>query len=378
MTSNPSRRASLALVGAVAIGCRQDVDFVPQEPSVLEADHGQWLSMDVSPDGQLAVTYYDRSMDAIGFAAGEPREDGAVFWNYEEVDGYPDDQGLNTGDRGKFTSMKIADDGRVWASYYDATNKSLRAAFRDRGVWTSEVADTGSGLSPDAGLWTSLDLDADGNPVVAHYDAKKGALRVARRDSAGSWTAAEVFVGEPVGETPAGGGQMGQLVIADGVEHIVFYDAGNGSLNLLEGTPGSYTHTLVADDGDSGQWPSIAFDGTTTWIAYHRADTQDLMLATRSGSGAFTTQILDDGEYRGADTEVFVPSAGHPAVLYFDGHENDLWLATSDGATWSRQKVAGDDIAVGYHNEVAYTRGHWWAGCYDYTNRRIFVTPLAL
>ena len=78
MPSFPSRRASLALV-ALALGCKQDVDFVPQEPQILEADHGQWLSMDVSPDGQLAVTYYDRSMDAIGFAFGEPRaDDGAV------------------------------------------------------------------------------------------------------------------------------------------------------------------------------------------------------------------------------------------------------------------------------------------------------------
>lgn len=379
MTSISSRRASLAVLGVLALGCKQDFDFVPQEPTILDADHGQWLSMDVSPDGQLAVTYYDRTRDAIGFAFGEPRaDDGVVFWRYEEVDGYPDQNGLNPGDRGKFSSMRVASDGRVWASYYDASNGALRAAFRDAGVWTAEVADSGSGLSPDAGQWTSLDLDADGNPVVAHYDVKGGALRVARRDSAGSWSAVEAFDGQSVGDIPAGAGQMGHLVIKDGVEYIAFYDAANGSLNLVQGTAGAYTHTLVSDAGDSGQWPSIAFDGETMYIAYQRADTQDLMLATRTGGGAFTTQIVDDGPYRGADTAVFVPAAGQPAILYFDGHENDQWLATSSGGTWSRQKVGGDGIAVGYHNEVAFTRGHWWAGSYDYTNRRIFVTPLPL
>lgn len=378
MTPSSSRSACLALVGVLALGCKQDIDFVPQEPTPLEADHGQWLSMDVSPGGQLAVTYYDRSMGGLGFAKGEPRSDGAVFWDYEEVDGYPDDNGLNPGDRGKFSSMKIDADGRVWASYYDAGNGALRVAMRDQSAWTTELADSGSGLSPDAGQWTSLDLDAEGNPVVAHYDVKGGSLRVARRDASGTWTAAEVFEGQAVGETPAGAGQMGRLVIRDGIESIVFYDAARGSLNLLEGPPGAYTHTVIDDAGDAGQWPSIAFDGDTTYVAYQRADTQDLMLATRTGTGAFTTRVVDDGDYRGADTEVFVPAAGQPAILYFDGYENDMWLATTTGATFSLQKVAGDGIAVGYHNEVAFTRGQWWAASYDYTNRRIFVTPLAL
>ena len=160
--------AGLLMVGC---GCNQDHEFLPRyAPDPLDADHGQWLSMDVAPTGDLAVTYYDRDAGGIGFARGEIQNDLQVWWYHEQVDGYPDDQGVNTGDKGQFTSMKVAPDGVVWASYYDGDNGALRLAKRTGGVWETEPADGGSGPSPHAGLWTSLDLDADGNPVVAHYD----------------------------------------------------------------------------------------------------------------------------------------------------------------------------------------------------------------
>src|SRR5690606_9765668 len=146
-------------------------------------------------------------------------------------------------------------DGRVWVSYYDSDNKVLKAAYRDGKVWTTEVADAGSGLSPEVGQWTSLALNADGLPVVAHQDVKSGDLRLARRDASGAWTAETVFEGEPSGERPAAAGMHARLLIHDGVEHIAFYDGAAGDLHLLEGGNGTYIHTVVATAGDSGQWP---------------------------------------------------------------------------------------------------------------------------
>ncbi len=365
----------LAALTLGAAGCKNDHGFVAQQPTPLANDHGQWLSMAVGPDGALAVSYYDRTRGAVGFASGRPRPDGEVWWDYEQVDGYPDSNGLNPGHRGLFTSLAIDVNGRVWVSYYDVDNKVLKAAYRDSKVWTTEIADPGSGLAPDVGQWTSIALDADGHPVVAHFDAKEGALRLARRSAEGTWSAQTVFEGQPANGRPAAAGMHARLVIHDGVEHVAFYDGAAGDLHLVEGGNGTYIHTLVATEGDSGQWPSLWTDGTDLRIAYHRADTQDLMLASRSGNGPFSLQVVDDGAYRGADTEIFMKD-GRTAILYFDGHDNDMWLAEEAGPTWTLTQVAGNGLGVGYHNEVGFAQDKWWGASYDYTQRRLFVTEL--
>lgn len=377
MTSSLIVRTALIVGLGTAVagcGCNQQYNFQPQQPAVLGADHGQWLSMDVAPDGRLVVTYYDRDTQGLGFAKGTPRDDGTVAWDYEEVDGYPDNNGLNPGDRGTFTSVEVAPDGRVWASYRDATVGALRAGVRTGSVWEVEVVDPGSGLSPDVGEWTSMELDSDGNPVVAHFDKAEGALRISRYDGS-AWASESAFEGSDVGERSAAAGMMADLLIDESTEYVAFYDGAAQSLNLIEGFPGAYSHTVVDTDGNVGAWPSIAQHGDELLIAYQAVDTQNLMLARRTGAGGFTTEVVDDGEYMGADTEVFVRD-GQVNILYFDGHENDMRLAVQTDSGWDLQTLAGTDKAVGYHNEVAFTHGRWWAASYDYTNRQIFVQAL--
>lgn len=374
----PSLRLVAPLVLLAGCNCRNDATYTPLAPTVFENDHGQWLSMDTSPAGELVVSYYDRTRGGVGFAIGRTQDDGDVLWTYEEVDGYPDDQGLDPGDRGLFTSLAVAESGRVWVAYYDMDNQLLRAAFRDGGVWTVEQADSGSGLNPDTGLWASLALDAEGNPVIAHYDAANASLRVARRSADGEWSGEEVWSGEPVtgdeGEIPASVGQFARLEILDGTEYIAFYDAAAGDLNLLEGTGGTFSHSVVATEGDVGQWPSLALDGSTLLLAFHDISNQDLVLGTRR-DGAWTFETVDDGEYVGADTEVFAGTT-EVGIVYFDGQFNDMRIARSSGGPWSYESLGSDGVALGYHNEVTFTNGRFWVASYDYTNRRIFAAPL--
>ncbi|MBT3224597.1 MAG: hypothetical protein HN348_36480, partial [Proteobacteria bacterium] len=94
-------------VYAAGCSCNQDYAFTKTEiPSyTAPQDLGSWLSMDVAPDGRrLVVAYYDREQTALGFAVGEPQEDGTVVWEHEHVDGYPDSEGMDTEDKGKFAS----------------------------------------------------------------------------------------------------------------------------------------------------------------------------------------------------------------------------------------------------------------------------------
>lgn len=377
--------ASCALGLQACEGCNDTEinQVLPDEIAEFNNDAGSWLAMAATPEGKPAVAYYDRTMDALGYAVGTVAADGSVSWAREEVDSYPDDNGLNPGDAGKYASMAIAGDGQVWISYQDASNGVMKYAHRADGTWDVGMADAGQGPTPDGGLWTSLALDSSGNPVAAHHDNGKGNLRVAHWNGS-AWTGEVAAEGESYDPpdtaadpavVSADVGEYAELAIAsDGTEHIAYYDRAFGALRLASGASGNYTVTTVDDDGDVGQWPSIAFDGSTMWIAYHDAGNQDLKVAYGS-PGNFTVETVDTGDHVGADTHVFVDD-GAVGIVYFDGFNNDMKLARRSGDGWTTDTVAGSTGALGYHNESVRIGSTRYAACYDFTARNIYFTAL--
>ncbi len=377
--------APLSLSGCSGCGNAEvtdPTDKVGTDPEPADPhDVGSWLSMRAMPDGRPAVAYYDRTSDALGFAIGTVK-DGGVTWATEEVDSYPDDNGLNPGDAGKYASMAIAADGTVWIAYQDTSNGPLKYAKRDTGgTWTVGNADAGGGPGSDAGYWASIALDASGNPVVAHHDANKGTLRVARWN--GSAFSGEVvyegtdYVPSDTAEesASASAGEYAKLVIADGVEYIAFYDRAWGALRLASGTAGSYAVEVVDDSANVGQWPDVLVDGATVTIAYHDVTNQDLKLATGRAGGPWTIETVDTGDHVGADTVVY-SNGSDPAILYFDGANNDMKLARKSGGSWALETVGGSGVAIGYHNESIEVGGVRYVACYDYTNRGIWFSAL--
>ena len=362
-------------------------------PEVPERDRGQWLSMGVLSDGSPVAAYYDRGEDGLGVAFGR-MADGAVTWTYEEVDGFKDNTGLDTGSRGTWASLAVAPGDILWVAYYDATNLALRYARRHVAasgavpepapVWTTGVADTGGGAHPDAGRWASMALDPSGRPVIAHYDAGQGELRVVRWDGSAFGGAVSVQ-GEEYHLDDTGGGQtkpadigsFADLAIgSDGTEYVAFYDAAWSRLQLAVGGASGFTVHTVDEDGDVGQWPSVLVqeDGTLR-IAYHDVGNQDLKIATGT-PGHFEIGVVDDGPYAGADSEIF-KNGDMLSVLYFDGQNDDLKLATLAGGSWSSSTIAGSDgTGLGFHNNVILSNGSYYAGCYDYTHRSIWLGPI--
>ncbi len=374
--------ASLALEACE--GCVETpISAKPDEAPSFTNDAGSWLSMAATPEGKPAIAYYDRSMDALGYAVGSVDKSGEATWTREEVDSYPDENGLNAGDSGRYASMAIAASGQVWIAYQDTTNGTLKFAHKGDGVWELGVADVGGGSKSDAGYWSALALDASGSPVVAHYDKGKGNLRVAHHNGS-TFTGEIAAEGEaftPV-DTGAGAevvagnvGEYAEIFIAsDGTEHIAYYDRALGALRLASGTAGSYSVTTVDDDGDVGQWPSIAMDGSTLWIAYQDVANQDLKVA-HGTPGNFTTEVVDTGDHIGADTAMFLDN-GAPGIVYFDGFANDMKLARKSGDGWTAETVAGDQGALGYHNETVKIGDSRFVACYDFTARAVFFSAL--
>ncbi|MFH1467791.1 MAG: hypothetical protein ABIO70_25625 [Pseudomonadota bacterium] len=384
---------ALSLCTLLAAGCHCNEPVVTDDtsgPDVPDRDRGQWTSMGVLADGTPVASYFDRSEDGLGVAFGHIRP-GGTSWTYEEVDGFKDADGLDTGDRGTYTSLVVGPDDVVWVAYYDIGNKSLRYARRQFTMradpmptpayeWEVGVADTGGGARPDAGRWASMALDPAGNPVIAHYDAGKGQLRVVRWAD-GAFGSPVVIEGEekPAGDTggeatPADVGTYADLAIApDGTEYIAFYDAAWSRLLLAVGGASGYTVSTVDEEGEVGQWPSIHVgEAGAVRIAYHDMGNQDLKFAAGT-PGHFETHVVDDGPYVGADTELF-QNGDMLSILYFDGQNDDLKLATLAAGNWTSSTIAGNDgTGLGFHNNVIVSNGTFYAGCYDYTNRSLWL-----
>jgi hypothetical protein len=374
-----------ALSGALLLqGCEgcNDTNVEPKadEAPAFTNDVGSWLSMAVTPEGKPALAFYDRTMGALGYAVGTVDKDGGVKWAYEEVDSYPDENGLNPGDAGRYASLAIASNGQVWIAYQDTSNGTLKYAHKGDGVWDLGVADVGGGAKSDAGYWASLALDSSGNPVVAHFDKGKGNLRVTRWNGS-TFTGAVAAEGEPhtadTGgeETPATVGEYADLVIgSDGTEYIAYYDRAAGALMFASGKGGSFDTEVVDDTGDVGQWPSMVVDGGEIWIAYQDVGNQDLRVASGK-SGNWATAGVDEGNHIGADAALFVDD-GKAGVIYFDGFANDMKLARNGGSSWSTEKVTGDQGALGFHNESVKIGDTRYVACYDYTARSVFFAAL--
>lgn len=364
-------------------GCNKDKNSKEEtetpgitEPEEAPHDVGSWLSMKATPDGKPAIAYYDRTEDALGFAIGTV-SGSDVTWAKEKVDSFRDAEGLNPGDAGKYASMAIAADGTVWIAYQDTSNGTLKYAKRDpsSAAWTTGLADVGGGRATDAGYWASIALAPGDAPVIAHYDKTEGALRVARWNGT-AFAGSVAYQGEDTTDTAGtvdgNAGEYAKLLItADGHEYLAFYDHAAGALLLATGTGGSYAVETVDNSGDVGAWPDLALDGGTLHIAYQDLTNQDLKLASGS-PGSFSVQTLDSGDYVGADAAIYV-DGGTVGAFYFDGVANDVKRG-SLGGSWSGAKLAGDDAALGYHNETVSIGGTRYVACYDYTHRTVWFS----
>lgn len=371
-------------------GCASDTQIVPKdtldtgtptppEEEVWDHDWGQWLSMAVLQDGSPAIAYYDRTKGALGFAIADT-SGAEVAWTREEADGYTNDEGLDVGDRGKYASMAVAQDGTVWVAYQDLSLEALRWARRDPATrtWENNTADGGGEPSGNAGYFASLAIDATSSPVVAHHDEAMGQLRLSRWNGT-AFTSLVLDEGEATtdeaGEAvEADVGEFASLTIQDGVEYVAYYDRALGNLKLAWGTAGNMTIEVVDQEGDVGQWPDVIVSEGQLWIAYHDVANQDLKLA-HGAPGNWTIETVDSGEFVGADTALFL-NGTQPAIAYFDGRNNDMKLATLVGDAWQIETLAGADGALGFHNEVVETGGSYFLACYDYTNRTVWFDQL--
>ena len=356
-----------------------DQGKLQEEEIVFTNSWGKWLDMAKTSNGSPVLSYYDITQGGLGVATGS-LDGSEVTWSHESVDGFPNEQGLDQGDRGLYSSIAVDASDRIWVSYYDVGLKNLRYATKSNGSeeWTTGVADTGSGGTPDAGFYSSIALDSEGLPVIAHYDNFRKSLRVAHYDGA-SFSAEIVDEGEDYDNgaevIDADVGKYASIAIESGVEYIAYYDAAAGDLKLAWGSAGDYSIEVVDSEGNVGQWPSIVVQNGAVYISYHDISNDQLKF-TSGRPAAWTFDIIDQGEAIGADSDILVSENGI-FVTYHDGYNNDMKYAyrNSDG-TWNTQSYIGVDGALGFHNALVEIDGTLYGASFDYTQETVWFSSI--
>jgi hypothetical protein len=193
-----------------------------------------------------------------------------------QVCGPPNLQGLI----GEYTSVAVASDGTIWVAGYndaDVSNGLLYGDLvvgkydagkqqvnwqtvdglppartdgtcppNDPSTWRNGETDPG----PDVGLWTSIQVDANGNPMVSYYDATNGALKFASSPDKGATWATHTVMQAAQSDI----GRYSKLLIANGKPSI-------GFLVIEPGTGGWAKSRVVLATGNVAT-PASASDWT--------------------------------------------------------------------------------------------------------------------
>jgi len=241
------------------------------ETLVDYGDVGQYTSLAIDDLGRKSISYYDYTHGALGYI-GWVELPWEITTEFVENTSGPENVG-------QYSSLGFDPANNAVASYYDVENGNLKAATRYGSSWSAEtLVDYG-----DVGQYTSLAIDDLGRKSISYYDYTHGALGYT------GWVVLPWQITTEFVENTSGTENVGQYSSL-GFDHwdrpsISYYDVENQNLKFAHRDAGSWIDFTVDDDGNVGQYTSIALLPipdvmTTIWISYYDVDNTALKLAT--------------------------------------------------------------------------------------------------
>jgi hypothetical protein len=188
---------------------------------------GKFNSMALDPQGRPFVAYTDIHPGDLDYASWNGKK-----WQH----GIVDSRSTNGNNYvGIGNSVAIDSHGNPHIAYFDTTKLRVKYAWRENGIWKTEVVDQLTGE------WTlndhlSLALDPEGRPHIAYWDPGSGSLKYASLGEKG-WTVETVVSTDHIGGYPS------LALDAQGKPYIAYYDATEGTLQLAYGTPAKASPT---------------------------------------------------------------------------------------------------------------------------------------
>jgi hypothetical protein len=337
--------------------------------SAYDPDYGDLVVTQFSHEGeQQSITYVD------GFSMSDPV--------VGDPNGLRAGRGASGPNVGEHTSMVVDAAEVVHIAYHDADKGALMYASRAGGIWsTSMVDDEGR-----AGLYTSIAIDADGNPRISYMMAeglvgmdpsKQSALKVASASSnmpmsPSDWTTEVVdFAALPIPVCNGGCNPdqacvdlgMGPLCLATmvGCGSCASGEACIDNMGMKECV--ARTSIVKSDDliEGTGLFSTLAFTSTgTPIIAYYDRLNRSLRMAVGTSTGGFYYYTLDGGSMlnpndSGQHVSLAISPSDEIGVAYMDATVDDLIYLdlrsgnreiVDNGITAPDQRIVGADASL--------------------------------
>ncbi|MFA4849293.1 MAG: IPT/TIG domain-containing protein [Methanoregula sp.] len=276
------------------------------------------------------------------------------------------------------------------------------------GPWSTQTVDSNGKV----GQYSSVALDAAGNPAISYYDQTYGDLKYASWDGS-KWIFSTIDCSrsEPKNKwhfwdwghdrtqdreyitcfhgTEKVGKYSSLAFDNTGKPRISYYDESRGDLKYAAWDGSKWVVTTVDNSGKVGEFSSLAFDSTgKPRISYYDESKGNLKYASWDGSRWIITTVdgskderghiwnnwdcdrdrVDDrskkvGEY----SSLALDSTGKPRISYYDETNKNLMYAAWDGNRWNITTVDG------LKNGEGQKRNHWDSdyGRYDDRSNKV-------
>jgi len=309
----------------------------------LSDNVGQYTSLFIDSSDHPHISYYDAYYGNLKYARnlGSGWETFTLATWTAEGDGFIDEDSLS--------SDQVPLDGYASPRGWQSVPTELDN-YANTDVATEVISDTHG-----VGLYTSIALDANGNPYISYYDAIQGDLKCAR-----------VILGQWYVETVDSAGVTGMFtsIAVDNSSpvriYISYYDYTQSSLRNAVWNGSSWSRITADANGDVGQYTSLALDkNNRVRISYYDATNKDLKYAYWTGSTFIATKVDGTGVEVGMYTSITLLDSDNPHISYFDATNGRLRYAAYSVNGWSVYTLSTEELS-GWYSSITLDPDTSW------------------
>ncbi len=319
--------------GELIVTACADLACLDHTSTSVDADGGLYASIAIGADGNPIISHQAAPPD-LGLRVtlcNDPRCQGN-----DELSST-----IDTG--GRFTSITIGADGNpIIAHETSMKDGGLRVTACVEAQCLAKPVSTDVDPTAGSGTTTSITVDVDGNPIIAHYNANQQSLLVTTcndpqcTDDDETTTTVDADGNVGLGPSIALG--------TDGLPVIAHRDVAREDLRVTACNDprcfgGDETTTRIATTPTDGATPSltIAVDGDPV-IAHVDTKDGDLLVTycgdPRCTSGGTTTRV-DLGSTGALGTSITLGGDGNPVAAHTNGFVGDLLVTKLTGTSWT-------------------------------------------
>jgi hypothetical protein len=333
---------------------------------------GQYSSLEIDAAGLPVISHYDPGAGDLRLVHCASATCGGIGNSLVTVDG--------TNNVGRYSSLELDASGNPVISYQDVDQLDLK-------VVRCGDAYCGSGnvfASPDAsvtsstGLYSSLALNGSGNAVVSYFQVPLDNLRIVRCDNAACSSRSL-----QIADTDVIVGSHSSITLdAFGNPVVSYYDESDADLKVIHCVNSDCSgggHSIQSVDGtlsDVGKYTSIVLDSEGYPVVSYYDETNDNLKVLHCGdpncSAGNTITSPDTSGDTGLHTSIALDSSGRPVVASYNATTTALRVLRCGDETCSagnsNQTPDSAGVVGQYASLALNSAGNPVVSYYDATN----------